>query len=679
MGIKSWRVKLWVESPEIRATLEYCLSLWNTSAALLCRHVLAMRRGDFGPEGQAIWEHLKKTPHNFHVLYPISNGSGIEKTTRYYPDARAFVNKYGYGALGPVRSASGCLWKQLTKAVRERTHSYDKTCEKWSEEHSKWLEERAKWEAEHPEYMAIRPLIDTFHAKHGVTRGRRNRWALWLQFLMETPELVRWRNKTAKVVPLTDSELKRIRSKRRGAARREQALFYEKNPELAELNRIHGIYERRFARSAAKRKNPDGFRHRPTFTLPSEAKYPDWPRFQAGEGWRDLDLDRRTICLKLPTDGGSARWVQVHFVPDPRLQRLARLKQPVKEGATRYDYSLDMPSGHTVLAQPQEVRLIRRGSSYFATIRLSLHSAPSAIPVPQTAASSPAGMLRKIRTDAPELKLITCAVDLGVRHLGAATIAREGEIIGRRILHNRFLAPGADGGVINIPSLPQIAQVRRQIRCAQRRSGRISPKVAGCRHLWTHYRHLCEDRYKKAVAAIFGFARAHGAHIVLFEDLKMLNPDSANERGVNRALQNWNRGRIVEFAKNTAEDAGLCVVTVPAYWTSRICARCNAFGVRFNQGQRRKPGDDGHVSRVACELDFLGHWFLCASCGRSVHADLNASENLHRVFLGTFPTVQTIQRQPRIYEINGQRVALDEIQQRAVEILASRRAGDTPF
>ena len=86
-----------------------------------------MRRGDFGPEGQAIWEHLKKTPHNFHVLYPISNGSGIEKTTGYYPDARAFVNKYGCGALGPVRSASGCLWYQLTKAVRERTHSYDKT------------------------------------------------------------------------------------------------------------------------------------------------------------------------------------------------------------------------------------------------------------------------------------------------------------------------------------------------------------------------------------------------------------------------------------------------------------------------------------------------------------------------------------------------------------------------
>lgn len=682
MGVKSWRVKLWMESPETRSALDRCFHEWNTSAALLCRHVLAMRRGDFGDEGKAIWEHLKNTPQNYHVLYPISDGSGIEKTTGYYPDARAFVEKHGCEALGAVRGAAGCLWKQLIKAVRERIFSHHQKVADWCNEHDQWLKDRAEWEADNPQYMVVRPLIDAFHAAHGFTRGRRNRWSLWQQFLTQTPELVSWRGRADAVVGLTPAELQKVRASRRGAARREQTLFYEKNPELAELNRVHGYYEREFARTAAKRKNPDGFRHRPTFTLPSQAKHPDWPRFQASEGWKDLDLEKRTVRVYLPSEDGPPRWTQVHFVPDPRLLRLMRLKEPVKEGTTRYDYRLGVSGGRTVLAQPQEVRLLRRGSDCYATIRLNLQPVPSPLPVPQSAAGkySAAWTLRKIRADAPDLKLITCAVDLGVRHLGAATISCEGETTARRILHNRFRAPGPDGGgVINIPSLPQIAQVRRQIRRAQRRSGRVSPEVDGCRRLWAHYRHLCEDRYKKAVAAIFAFARAHGAHLVVFEDLKMLNPDSANERGVNRALQNWNRGRIVEFAKNTAEDAGLRVVTVPAYWTSRVCARCDGWGVRFNQGQRRRRGDDGPGSRVACELEYLGHWFLCPACGRSVHADLNASENLHRVFLGTFPKVQTIQRQPRIYEINGQPVRQDEVQQRAEEILSRRRVADTPF
>jgi IS605 OrfB family transposase len=278
-------------------------------------------------------------------------------------------------------------------------------------------------------------------------------------------------------------------------------------------------------------------------------------------------------------------------------------------------------------------------------------------------------------------------VDLAVRHLGAVTVAQEGRVFARRILHNRFFLPnGTRERAINIPSLPEVAAVRRRIRRAQRRSGRMSPAKETCRRLWSHYRNLCADRYKKAVASIFSFALHHGAHLVIFEDLKMLNPDSANERGVNTGLQNWNRGNIVRFAKMGAEDYGLRVVTVGAWWTSRLCSRCGAMGVRFNHGKRRVWGQRRHAAphhsatdRILREIDRFGHWFLCAKCERCIHADINASENLHRQFLGLLPPVRRLgQAKPAVYEVNGKRVELAELEAAADRILQRRRESESP-
>jgi IS605 OrfB family transposase len=407
------------------------------------------------------------------------------------------------------------------------------------------------------------------------------------------------------------------------------------------------------------------------------------------EGYKNLDITSRSVQLRLPTSD-TRHWLSLSFVPDPRLARLVPLERSVKEGRTRFDYRFPNRPGEFVLAQPQEIRLIRRGSSYFATIRLTLQPTPSPLPLTQTAAGkySPQWVIRKIRDDAPDLSLVTCAVDLAVRHLGAASVAREGRVFARRILHNRFFRPNdLRERALNIPSLPEIAAVRRRIRRAQRRSGRMSPAKDTCRRLWTHYRNLCEDHYKKAVAAIFAYALHHGAHLVIFEDLKMLNPDSANERGVNNALQNWNRGNIVRFAKMAAEDHGLRVVTVGAWWTSRLCARCGGMGVRFNQGKRRPWGQRRHtaprpvpIDRLTCNIAPLGHWFLCPGCRSCLHADINASENLHRQFLGSLPTVKRLgSSRPPIYEVNGQRVEQARLEAAANELLLARTAPATPF
>jgi len=687
MGTKAWKAKLILDSEDARAALLHTFSVWNAACAEVCEALLAFRRGEFGEEGRRVWTYLRDAgTQGYYILWCITKAPRPREVKELHRIAADFVARHGFhqGLLAVRERLPSALWKQVIHAARERVASYEEKVAIWNEDHAQWLADRAEWEAEHASYMAVRPLIEQFQSQFGATRGRRARWHAWLTFLGSTPALQSWRGGPPGVVSLTSGERQAARRNPRKAVAREAELFYAKNPELAELNRIHGEYERRFARSWAKRKNPDGFRHRPTFTLPNEKSHPDWPRLQANEGWKALDPAARTIRLQLIAPDGTARLYPFRFVPDPRLSRLTPLAEPLKEGRITYAYSVPGPQGRPTPAQPQGIKVILRGDSAFISISLSLLPPPSAIPVTQAAMTKypPTWALKQIREKAPELELVTCAVDLGVRHIGAATIAREGEVIARRILHHRFFPPGGDPArPINIPSLAEIAEVKRQLRRARRRSGKPAPGKESCRRLQAHYRGLCEDRYKKVVAAIFEFAAAHGAHIVIFEDLRMLNPDSANERGVNAALMNWNRGSIVRFARATAEDRGLRVATVGAWWTSRICCRCDALGVRFEQGRRREwarapVASPAPPDRTACTISRLGQWFFCPACRRRVHADINASENLHRVFLGTFPKVERVGREPPAYEVGGQHVDFREIQRAAAAILS---APATPF
>jgi hypothetical protein len=364
MGVKAWKVKLLINTPENRAALEYTLQQWNAYSARLCKALLDYRRGDFGHEGLAVWEQLKKTPQNYHVLYCITEPSRVHKDNEYHLAARAFVQRHDYHAdLAAVRRESGPLWKQLIKSARERVLSHEEKVKNWDEQHKQWIEQKCEWEERNLAYMAVRPLIDAYHREHGATRGRRVAWRKWQDFLQSTQGLAAWRGGAPHVQLLTREELALAARNRRKATRRERELFFAKNPELAELDLVHGRYEREFARTAAKRRNPDGFRHRPTFTLPSLPTRPDWPRFQAEEGYKSLDLANPSVSLRLPTPDGPV-WLPLSFVPDPRLGSLVPLKESVKDRRTRFDYQFPDRRGELVLAQPQELRLIQRNASY---------------------------------------------------------------------------------------------------------------------------------------------------------------------------------------------------------------------------------------------------------------------------------------------------------------------------
>jgi hypothetical protein len=207
----------------------------------------------------------------------------------------------------------------------------------WEREHSEWLKRKEQWEAEpeHQRYLALRPRFEEFEQQSGGKAGkRRGRWHLYLAWLKQHPELAAWRGGEAEVHDLSKTSLARInRAKpwKRNAVDAEE--FWKANPELHALDRLHGYYEREFVRRRKAKRNPDGFDHRPTFTLPDAVGHPRWFVFNAPQtspqGYRNLRLpempgEAGSIELRLLTgekngDRFPDGWVRLHFKADPRL------------------------------------------------------------------------------------------------------------------------------------------------------------------------------------------------------------------------------------------------------------------------------------------------------------------------------------------------------------------------
>lgn len=723
MAQKTWRMKLLIDSPELTETLETRLGKWNEAVAGTVKVLMDMRSGRLGPTGTELWLYSRKSVQSDPLSWLTSDLPVLtEKTNQEkynLSDAyrHAHLNASGHTADGAhqglmaVRAALPNAWGQMHRRAIELIKSYEELCKTWRTDHKTWVGEHEEWKQSHPHYRAVRPIIEAFQAQHGAARGSRIRWAAWGAFLLDTPELSAWRKPDTVAVRPTDEQialvtLKKPKKKVAGAL---MDLVFELNPELAALDREHKDYERRYARTYARRRHPDGFRHRPSFTLPSVESHPDWPRFKAKEGWQNFNLENRTVELSLG-DGRLNKWTRLHFGIDRRLAALCPIDEPVKiNNNTLYTCQWQTPAGDLVPAQPQGLKLIKHDGAWHLHISVDIAPPPCAIDIEQKAAGkyAPSWQQKKLQEQVwtKATPLITCAVDLGIRDLGAASIAHctfdtqteawSIELRARRILHNRcFVDSGHQKTPINIPALPEIARTQRQLRRMRRATGTMAPEKASCARMAVHYRNMQEDRFKKAVAAIFLYARHHGASAVIFEDMEKFNPDSANERGINAALARWNRGAIVSFAEQAAEGYGLRVFKVPPYWTSRICPRCDAMGTRFDRGAPRYgkrranalAGKDADALRNVPRLHYLGHWFVCPNCGHQAHADLNASENIHRVLLGTFPKVKPVDtRNGRSFAwtINGVRVDKDQIENGARRVLGldldNQPLPETPF
>jgi hypothetical protein len=624
------------------------------------------------------------------------DGSEVEIAGSAWAEEAAALSNQGrllYDKQKLLGDLPGLLRQLIAREAVAIISAHDELLRRWEDEHQAWLKQKAEWEGveEHQRYLAIRPQFDEFAKEAGGhATKRRARWDKYLTWLKKHPELASWRGGPAQINALPAKAISRIaKSKpwKRNSVEAEE--FWKANPELKELDRLHGYYEREFVRRRKGKRNPDGFHHRPTFTLPHPVHHPRWFLFNAPQsipqGYADLKLPEHndgigSVKLRLLTapkigEEFPSDWVEVRFKGDSRLRdfkqckviTIARKGSIKGQAAEKMAYEfMDRQLNLLRKAQISGAKLI------FKQVRLNRDgSLRSAIPylvftcnIEDVSATEKARELKWIETK--ELTksgrrrkyvsipngLVACAVHLGIRNLGFATIAeyQEGKphvIRSRNIWIGNEEKEGSHPGRWSAgPDLAHVARHQQTLRQLRRLRGK--PVFGERSHvdLQSHITHMGEDRFKKGARNIINFAlNVDGDNsetmeksyprtdLLLMPRLAGLMPDAERERSVNRALAAWNRGQLVDRLRELARDTGLRMVEVPSFGTSQMCSHCASLGrtysIRLNKETHHPDIHFGWAEKL----------FACR-CGYSANADHNASVNLHRRFVLGYAAVQ---------------------------------------
>lgn len=730
MGVRAIRAR-------VECDRETLLALWRTHRVFnerlrsLITKLFAMRRGELGstPEQRALYQRVarfvfardsKDAPYllNSVSIKGWKPGTALKMKAKVWNGAAVPLEIAGesWASEAAALSASGAvaydkeaerdslpdsLFQPLIRDAVAYISGHDELVRNWQQEHAEWLKRRAEWEAkdEHQKYLALRPRFDEFEKSVGGKVGkRRERWHLYLKWLRENPVLAAWRGGAAVVhSPDAKAQARIAKAKPWKRASVEAEEFWKANPELAALDRLHGAYEREFVRRRKTKKNPDGFEHRPTFTMPDPILHPRWALFNAPQtspsGYRALRLPAARdgfgsvdLCLLTGErlDGAwPDGWKSLRFRADPRLAQFAECSETTtftkgrKKGETKtklsYVFTDDQLRGTMRPAQISGVKLILKdirldadGSLKSATPYLvfacTIDDQPltvraRAIQWSETGEVTKSGKKRKARKLPPGL--VTCAVDLGVRNLGFLTLAEltdNGQI---RVLRSRNQWIGEVEGNGNHagrwspgPDLAHIGAHKREIRRLRRLRGKPVKGEESHIELQQHIDGMGKDRFKKAARAIVNFALNADGHaaaktgevypradVLIVEKLAGFIPDAERERGINRALVAWNRGQLVTRLKEVARDAGLKVFEVHPAGTSQCCCKCGALGRRYSIVR----DDETHAPVI--RFGWVEKLFACpnpACAGRDAkhpdrpftcNADHNASVNLHRRFV----------------------------------------------
>lgn len=648
MSTKAFTARLIVESDANRAALWRTHQVFNERLRVVLRHMHRMKRGESDPRYAAIFQAIKSNQHATAVMEAVTSKTAKPgKADEWAQLARQLLQegKLLFDRFQELPALSKEFRRKLFESAFQAMSSHEELLALWASGHKEWLKARESWETEHPEYMKARPVLAAFEQEQGQVAKRRGRWHKWLAFLRANQTLGAWRGGDPVVQPLSEDGRRRLRDAKRNKRNKVEAEeFFAANPELAELDKLHGYYQREYARPWAKRRNPDGFRHRPTFTEPSPEKHPLWFQFKKNASYKGLDLDVGKITLHvLAPDGAkrAAQWTEFAFRPDPRLRLLHKADPPLKE---KFTFAFSDPAFPREPARPAEVRgakLIFRPAQPDGAVYLSftcdMPDLPSRLSVTQKSCDKygPKWACKKVVSDLGGQQPVTCGVDLGLRHLGAATVRREGKIVRARVLREDD-EPGKG------PRLPAIAGHKRALARGRRKRGKPVAGEESFAELQRHVDKMGEDRFKKGARRIVAFARENAADLIILEKLggeRGLIPDAERERGINRALVSWNRGNLAKWVKQLANDAGMRVVEVAPHWTSQLCSRCGAMGARFT-------ARDGQPA-----FEPVGKLFACPECGYMANADHNASVNLHKRFYGELSEVERPSRDKRVFRV----------------------------
>lgn len=543
-------------------------------------------------------------------------------------------------AFADLHRASNVFRSAVRSAV-ESIKSHVELTNLWEANHADWQRRKVTWENDHPEYLAVRQAFEDFETEvGGQIRGSAERWHLYLDWFKANPQLAGWRGAAEEILESVDLPKRTARKFRNNRNEREFASFMEGNPELKALHNLHKYYEREFVRRRKSKRNSDGFDHRPTFTLPDPVKHPRWYTFTrtSDTQYKNLRLPTKrkgmaeiTLSLLQPrVEGGYEKvWVAVPFKADPRF---ADMRATDKDGEFLwYDRQLKKERKATF----KGARLIFRNpgahnQSAHLYFTVDIESEPL------TDLAKTAKWIKTSRRFKVTAGTRTCAVDLGIRHIGFATVAAHEPNISIERSHPITLAEREPEGArhpgrkTSGPTLVQIRDTKRMLARQRRKRGKPVHGEKTNVELQEHLTNMSEDRFRKSARAIVNFAMGRGSgnrcDILLLESLTGLVPRLDQSRAINRSLMEFNRAHLVDWVNQLAEDSGLRVFELSPFGTSQVCWKCGQVGRRYSIVKNRETG----VRMI--KFGVVEKLFAC-ECGYRANADHNASCNLHRRFV----------------------------------------------
>ncbi len=680
MSVKAIQAKVVCDTPEKLQYLWSTHRIFNEGVRFVLPYVFKMKRGELGEDFKIVYDAITGAQNSFAKLEPITDEKWKPKTTskasgELWQQAAARIRKRGE-ALFDRKKELPHLPSEFRRKIFEMTiqlmHGHGELLELWKTEHKQWLIDRAEWEAEHADYMKARPVFDQFEQSENVTvKGSRGRWLRYLDFLTTHPELARWRGRAETIFPLTDEDRKGLR---RPGEHFEK--FWGKNPEVKELDKLHGQYQDKFARPWVTKKNPDGFKLRPTFTLPSADRHPAWYSFKRDASYFHLDLDKGTVDLKVITSddpkGRSPKGcVGYAFLPDGRLRqfRSAGRVETIRRSKFSMLYS-DLLLGRERWAEIRGIKLLFRDGEPYLVFSCDIADEPW-LKLWQTVEGDGEAKPRKKKV-LPE-GLVTLAVDFGQKYLGAITACRNEGGEPRQIpfvpayFDRRAVSRPTKAWLVEIPGLSfrQLRVHENEISAGMSATfgDRNSLRSGGSRRAKSrhaekgretfveareHLAHMKEDRYKKAAHVILETALRNDAKVIVIERLENYRPLLARDTRENRNRMTWAVRRIGEFLELEARPYGIMVYQANPFGTSRFCSACGFVGERCTmptkeEWQQFYEKKFGAARRYVVQRG--GDFFCCTNprCprkSRMLNADVNASLNLQKSFYDKFKPVK---------------------------------------
>jgi len=678
MSTKAIQAKVICDTWEHRYFLWITHKLFNDSVQFVIPKVFAMKRGELGDDFKLIYDSIRSNQDAIGKLEQITSleakSNRQEKWVLAAKKIREEKNLL-FDRKKELPGFSSEFRRKVFEMTIQKIHGHQELVDDWEKEHNAWLKEKEKFEKDHQDLMALWSEIEKFEKEAGSLKGSKKRWYRYLEFLGTHPAFSTYRDGG----PLSKEE--RAGLKRPGE---HFELFFKKNPKLVPVDSAIKKYCD-LLRPWAKKRNSDGFKLKPTFTLPNPIVHPEWYSFKKNSTYRKLDLQKGEVELKIiPSEDIDKRdpkkYISYRFGADPRIKNLIP-SNIEKIGREKYDHNyFDPVLDKKRPAVIKGIKLIFKGLNRKRKLWAEYEREKNTDKKKQLFAQ----WIDKLRpyfvftlTLADEAKpvklewnkkekhsvipkeLVTMAIDVGQRDLGAVTIAREHNGVPVQIaflpqywkpLKNGNSAKPVKAWLVDIPGISFEALKKHEKEARGRERGAKARRVKGENYaigLRQHILHMKEDRYKKAGSILLRTAIKNKVHVIILEDLKKYKMNLERSKQENRQLMVWAIRKIQDFLELQAKPLGVRVRSVWPHYTSQVCSACGEPGKRASLPSKsswEKFYQKKYGEKRKWIVENGGKMFVCSNpnCvrkSRMINADINASLNLHKKFYGilTYP------------------------------------------